>query len=94
MKKSGQQRDDPANTRADKSSHVQPSATYNRDRSASPVPLQHMLSNGVRVSVLQGDITSERVDAIVNAANERLQHGGGVAGAIVEKGGLQIQQQI
>ena len=93
MKKSGQQRDDPANTRADKSSHVQPSATYSRDRSASPVPLQHMLNNGVRVSVLQGDITSEWVDAIVNAANERLQHGGGVAGAIVEKGGLQIQQE-
>ena len=89
----GRQRDDPANTRVDKSSHVQPSPAYNRDRSAPSVPLQHTLSNGVRVSVLQGDITSERADAIVNAANERLQHGGGVAGAIVEKGGFQIQQE-
>ena len=93
MKTLGRQRDDPANTRVDKSSHVQPSAAYNRDRSAPSVPLQHTLSNGVRVSVLQGDITSERADAIVNAANERLQHGGGVAGAIVEKGGFQIQQE-
>jgi len=33
------------------------------------------------------------VDAIVNAANSRLQHGGGVAGAIVRKGGRVIQDE-
>ena len=93
MKKSGRQRDDLANTRADKSSHVQPSAAYGRGRRASPGTLQHMLTNSVRIAVLQGDITSERADAIVNAANERLEHVGGVAGAIVEKGGFQIQQE-
>ena len=93
MKKAGQQRNNPANTRADKSSHVQPSPAYGRDRPSSPSTLQHTLSNGVRIAVLQGDITSERVDAIVNAANERLQHGGDVAGAIVEKGGFQIQEE-
>lgn len=39
----------------------------------------------------QGDITLEKVDAIVNAANARLSHGAGVAGAIVRRGGPQIQ---
>lgn len=43
--------------------------------------------------LVQGDITERDVDAIVNAANSRLQHGGGVAGAIVKKGGQIIQQE-
>ena len=41
----------------------------------------------------RGDITALAVDAIVNAANVHLQHGGGVAGAIVRKGGAIIQQE-
>lgn len=40
-----------------------------------------------------GDITEMSVDAIVNAANKKLQHGGGVAGAIVRKGGYIIQEE-
>jgi putative ATPase len=43
--------------------------------------------------LVQGDITSEQVDAIVNAANSRLLHGGGVAGAIVRRGGYTIQEE-
>ena len=43
--------------------------------------------------IVQGDITQEQVDAIVNAANSQLQHGGGVAGMIVSRGGQQIQQE-
>ncbi len=43
--------------------------------------------------LVQGDITERPVDAIVNAANSRLQHGGGVAGAIVRKGGQVIQEE-
>ncbi len=43
--------------------------------------------------LVQGDITERDVDAIVNAANSRLQHGGGVAGAIVKKGGQIIQEK-
>jgi len=41
----------------------------------------------ILIEICQGDITEEKVDAIVNAANADLQHGGGVAGAIVRKGG-------
>ena len=45
------------------------------------------------IQILQGDLTAEEVDAIVNAANERLQHGGGVAWAISRKGGPAIQKE-
>lgn len=44
-----------------------------------------------RIEVVKGDITEEKTDAIVNAANRHLSHGGGVAGAIVKKGGEIIQ---
>src|SRR5512137_2149408 len=45
------------------------------------------------IRLVSGDLTERDVDAIVNAANSRLQHGGGVAGAIVRKGGWVIQQE-
>lgn len=43
--------------------------------------------------LLQGDLTEADTDAIVNAANNDLQLGGGVAGAIRRKGGEQIQRE-
>jgi O-acetyl-ADP-ribose deacetylase (regulator of RNase III) len=43
------------------------------------------------VEVRQADITKLEVDAIANAANTQLRHGGGVAGAIVRAGGRSIQ---
>lgn len=46
-----------------------------------------------KIVFVQGDITELEVDAIVNAANEHLAHGGGVAGAISRKGGPAIQQE-
>lgn len=45
------------------------------------------------IQVVRGDITKEEVDVIVNAANRYLSHGGGVAGAIVRKGGSVIQEE-
>jgi O-acetyl-ADP-ribose deacetylase (regulator of RNase III) len=45
------------------------------------------------VEVLQTDITKLEVDAIANAANTRLRHGGGVAGAISRAGGPAIQAE-
>jgi O-acetyl-ADP-ribose deacetylase (regulator of RNase III) len=46
-----------------------------------------------RIVILQGDLTEMDVDAIVNAANNDLQLGGGVAGAIRRKGGDEIQRE-
>jgi O-acetyl-ADP-ribose deacetylase (regulator of RNase III) len=45
------------------------------------------------IEVLDTDITRLEVDAIANAANTRLEHGGGVAGAISRAGGEAIQRQ-
>ena len=45
------------------------------------------------IQIRQGDITQEDTDAIVNAANSHLRHGGGVAGAIVRQGGFVIQDE-
>jgi len=49
--------------------------------------------SGHEIQIVQGDITQEPVDAIVNAANSHMQHGGGVAGVIVRRGGWQIQSE-
>ncbi|PVX27262.1 MAG: macrodomain protein, partial [Candidatus Bathyarchaeum sp.] len=46
--------------------------------------------NNTVLKLVQGDITEQTTDAIVNAANAALQMGGGVAGAIRKKGGPTI----
>jgi len=46
-----------------------------------------------RIRVAQGDITEFQGDAIVNAANNHLKLGSGVAGAIASKGGPSIQRE-
>ena len=45
------------------------------------------------IEVQQADITKLEVDAIANAANTDLKHGGGVAGAIVRAGGRIVQEE-
>ena len=50
-------------------------------------------NNNKIIRLVKGDITEREVDAIVNAANSYLKHGGGVAAAIVRKGGKIIQEE-
>ncbi len=52
-----------------------------------------MTLDRTQLELVQGDITDMEVDAIVNAANEHLQLGEGVAGAIRRKGGASIQEE-
>jgi O-acetyl-ADP-ribose deacetylase (regulator of RNase III) len=54
---------------------------------------EKVLAGGQKLQIAQGDLTLESVDAIVNAANSGLQHGGGVAWAISRRGGEAIQRE-
>lgn len=57
------------------------------------VLVERTLSTGQTLQIVRGDITVDEVDAIVNAANEYLQHGGGVAWAISKRGGPTVQKE-
>jgi len=59
----------------------------------SHIVAEQTLPGGQTLRLIHGDLTEEKVDAIVNAANARLVHGGGVAGAIVRRGGPDIQRE-
>ena len=59
----------------------------------SPILKEVNLHQNLIFQLAQGDITLEDLDAIVNAANSQLQHGAGVAGAIVRRGGPKIQNE-
>jgi O-acetyl-ADP-ribose deacetylase (regulator of RNase III) len=48
---------------------------------------------GQTVELVEGDITEQQVDAVVNAANSRLAGGGGVDGAIHRRGGPSIMDE-
>jgi O-acetyl-ADP-ribose deacetylase (regulator of RNase III) len=54
---------------------------------------EHQLATGQKLRLIHGDITEEKMDAIVNAANEQLIHAGGLAAAIVHRGGKSIQDE-
>jgi O-acetyl-ADP-ribose deacetylase len=51
------------------------------------------IKGGRMLTLVEGDITERNVDVIVNPANSYLQHGGGVAGTRVMKGGRIIQKE-
>jgi len=53
----------------------------------------YLTKEGKTISVMKGDITKDRVDVIVNAANGDLKHIGGLAAAIVKAGGKKIQDE-
>ncbi len=59
----------------------------------SEILRSHTYPNGAGLEIVQGDLTQEPVDAIVNAANDRLKHGGGIARIIVRRGGRVIQRE-
>src|SRR3954469_19121617 len=46
-----------------------------------------------KLEVVDGDVTKLEVDAIANAANTELRHGGGVAAAISRAGGPEVQRE-
>lgn len=52
-----------------------------------------MKIKNTEIKIIQADITTLSVDAIVNAANNKLVMGGGVAGAIRQKGGREIEDE-
>lgn len=56
-----------------------------------PKILAEQMVDGCAFQAVLGDMTAEKVDAIINAANTRLAHGGGLAGAIIARGGMEIQ---
>ena len=51
------------------------------------------MSPPMQLEVLQADVTTLAVDAIANAANTELRHGGGVAAAISRAGGPAVQRE-
>jgi len=55
--------------------------------------LKSFTFQGTVIEIVQDDITKQDTEAIVNAANSYLKHGGGVAAAIVRAGGEEIQRE-
>lgn len=85
---------DAAGTASDDQPLSQSSSTTSPHSSlVSGVPLDFVTNSGIKVSVYKTDITKLPVDAVVNAANEQLNHGGGVAAAISRAAGYDLEDE-
>ncbi|XP_005951094.3 uncharacterized protein LOC102292164 [Haplochromis burtoni] len=62
-------------------------------REESTTIASYSLCDGLQVFVCQGDITKQHTDALVNAANQDLEHSAGVAAALSRAGGPEIQRE-
>jgi len=72
--------------------HGKVSSRFERS-SNTEAKCEYVANSGQRLEICMGDLTNEKVDAIVNAANNHLMLGGGVAGAIERAGGPIIQKE-
>lgn len=54
------------------------------------VMVEYQTASGQAIRLIRGDLTMQDVDVVVNAANQRLRHGGGVAAVIAQRGGSQV----
>ncbi|XP_047456374.1 protein mono-ADP-ribosyltransferase PARP9 [Mugil cephalus] len=70
-----------------------PSAASQRLPTVTPEERFSVRFSGVKVSVWKADLTNFRADAVVNAANTDLQHWGGLAQALCDAGGPDIQRE-
>ncbi|KAF3697760.1 Poly [ADP-ribose] polymerase 14 [Channa argus] len=68
-------------------------ASGTRLNNGNIIAASYSLCEGLQVLVCQGDITKQEVDALVNAANEDLDHCGGVAAALSKAGGPEVQKE-
>ncbi|XP_039678552.1 protein mono-ADP-ribosyltransferase PARP14-like [Perca fluviatilis] len=80
-----------------KAQEISPSVAHNLESlslsEVNTTVARYRLRDGFQVLVCQGDITKQDADALVNAANEDLDHGGGVAAALSKAGGPKVQSE-
>ncbi|XP_053542958.1 protein mono-ADP-ribosyltransferase PARP9 isoform X2 [Ictalurus punctatus] len=72
--------------------HTTSSFSHSKATIVPEIKYSKQLSNSLKLSVWKDDLTTHKADAVVNAANKYLHHGGGLALALSRAGGPKIQQ--